>query len=168
VSDRHQTPQEPEDEAGDELLRRLGAALDASDQLPPGTATVARELLRWRSDDADLALLGLAEAAPVRSGSTLQIHRFSTDDVDVELVVDGTTVSGVIEPWPLDEAVEADWRVTIERLDAQPGGVGPGAGHTVEVDDDGEFDVELEGGGPIRVVISSSARRVRTEWVLTG
>ena len=175
MSERSENQEGPVDAAERELLRQLGAALDAADPVPPATTDAAHQLLRWRADDADLALLGLADLAPVRSGSTLQVHRFTVDDVEIELTIDGPVVSGVIEPWPTDQAGagggDHDSTATIEQVD--DGGSeapAPGAGRSlpVEVDDDGEFDLELPGAGPIRLVVEGGGRRIRTEWVLPG
>jgi hypothetical protein len=164
----------------DALLRHLAAALAVTDPVPTATTEAVQALLRWRSDDADLVTLGLAEPAPVRSGSTLRVHRFTTGDLEVEVTVDDGVVAGWIEPWPPVPGADSG----ASTGGATEGGAGGGSGSsdaggtiTVEaadgsapiegpIDGYGGFEVGLHGTGPIRLTARWGSRRLRTEWIL--
>ncbi len=141
----------------DELLRELRAALH---ELPvcAGIIRAAQAAYTWRTVDADLEVLGLADAyepsdaARVRSSGpgaprTLAFHG---DRLRVEIEIDETGIVGQLTPPRPGE-------VTLVTA------AGPQA--TTQADDVGCFEFPPPGRGPLRLDCSVGAERFITEWV---
>ncbi len=135
----------------EDLSALIGAATAITDPVPELTSEAARGLLRWRSDTANLATLGMEEPAPARSDGPVSItYRVSIESMDVEFFVDGLSVIGTIDGW-VDGSV---WLQTTETTVEVP------------VDKHGDFEASAEAPGPARLVVGVGGQRTNTEWFL--
>ena len=75
----------------EQLLAKLGAALEAADPLPESVIEAAKATFTWRTIDAELASLvfdsAAGELAGVRSSEATRQMTFRTPGVEIELIV---------------------------------------------------------------------------------
>jgi hypothetical protein len=132
----------------DQLLDRLGRALDASDPIPEAVRRGAVDAFAFRDLDATLAELVDEESLVSTRGPDDGPLVFAT--ADVEIVVDRSgrdAVGQLSPPGPWEGRVESPWH-------------GPVAFHA---DERGRFRVEVA-GGPVRLVVDLPGGAVRTDW----
>jgi hypothetical protein len=132
----------------DQLLDRLGRALDASEPVPDASHQAALDAFAFRDLDATLAeLVDEASFATTRGDDDGPLV-FATPEV--EIVVDRSgrdAVGQVAPPGPWEGRVESPWHEQVP----------------FRADELGRFRVELA-QGPVRLVVDLPDGAVRTDW----
>jgi hypothetical protein len=144
----------------DQLLARLGAALEAVDPVPEHVLDAAKGAFTWRTIDAELASLVFDSAAEdligVRSAETLRQLTFSAPGFEVELIIlsDATRrlVGQLVPPQPAEIVLHHE------------------AGETVVQSDSlGRFTIDDVPVGSVRLTCRLDGEEgsvVQTEWTI--
>lgn len=139
----------------DATFDEVKGALGRADQAPDDVIRAAKDAFTWRTIDAELAELvfdsALDELTGVRAATTAQRQlTFQTDDLELEIMVDGRRIVGQVVP-PRAGSVEI----------AAGGDVTAAA-----VDDLGSFQFDDVPPGHVRLSIRVGDKVVVTEWTI--